>query len=112
MTPRTLHTIIEETRVTETLQTEIAANPRVDEVFEALKWRLARDPECGTLAEHPSGEYRLVFLPSVRPAKSPSLLARYQHDAMAQTVTIDWIKVYPYDDATAVSPDAFDLDGR
>lgn len=106
---RRYFTIIEENGVTETLLAEVQKDQRVDDVFEALKWRIAREPTVGVLVQETGIDYRLVYFRPSKGAKNPYVLARYLVDETAETITIDFIKVYPYDEAIAYTNPAFDI---
>lgn len=107
-----LYTIIEEDRVGRTLAEAAVAlsYPNLERVFDALVWRLARAPDCGQPFTGQDGvEYRLVRPLPLKGARNPSILARYIFDPKEETVTIDWITVYPYNDAEAVSVEEYEL---
>jgi len=112
MHSRCYFTIIEESAVTATIAQESKADPRVDDVFEALKWRVSRQPEIGNLVQHGGTDYRLIFFNPVKGAKNPFVLARYLIDAVKEEILIDWVKVYPYDDKLGYSNPAFDINGK
>ena len=109
-TPK-LYTIGEQAQVSEATTSAIAADPKADDVYEALIWRLARDPECGTpFVSAASTESRLVFVPSLRHKMNPALLAKYRFLPEEEKIWIDWVQFYPYDEAQAIDPPkAFDL---
>jgi hypothetical protein len=111
MSPRRFFTIIEDSGVTEVVATESKTDPRVDDVFEALKWRLAREPNVGTGVQHNGIDYKLVFFNPVKGAKNPYVLAKYLVDEEKEEILIEWVKVYPYDAKIAHSNPAFDIDG-
>lgn len=107
-----LFTIIEDDAVGEALADGLAEFHfnGLEKVFDALTWRLSRDPECGTKVIHASGvEFWLVRTLPAAGAKNPTILARYQINADAEAVYIDWIKVYAYNDAEAIELKAFGL---
>jgi hypothetical protein len=103
-------TIIEQPEVSNELDRARLENPRVSEVFDALTWRMAREPDCGTLVNDQGDDYRLVINCPIRGAKNPQILLRYVVDEAREEIVIDFAKVLPYDDALAYSPEAFDLD--
>jgi hypothetical protein len=106
---RVLYTIIEEPDVSATLAKEIQADSRVDDVFEALTWRLARQPEGpdSVVVEHEGVEYRLVVTRPNKDAQNPIILAKYRVFADSEEVVVDWIKVYPYDESLAYKAKEF-----
>jgi hypothetical protein len=107
-----LYTVIEDDRVGEILAAAIAEYgfELLERVFDALVWRIAREPDCGTKLLHPSGtEYRLVRMRPLAGVKNPTILARYTVDHKVGEATIDWIKVYPYDPKDAVSVAEYEL---
>lgn len=109
MLHRRYFTIIEESGVTEALAEAIKDDPRADEVFEALKWVLSRDPNQGTPVQHEGIDYKLIYFLPIKAAKNPYILARYMVMEEEEEVLIDWIKVFPYDDELAYTPPAFDI---
>ena len=100
-------TVREEHHVTEDVNFAVAQYPFAEDAFEAAKWRIARDPECGILVSgidaHPPR--RVVHFPPVRQTSSPGLLVRYY--PLPTMVVIDWVHFYPFDDGAAVLPDAY-----
>ncbi len=103
------YTIIEAPEVTDKIAASVLDNPRIEDAFEALKWRVARDPKCGTIVEHEGTTYYLVFFAPVKAAKNSSVLAKYTIDDSIGEVAIRDVFVLAYDDAIAYSPKAFDL---
>ena len=99
--------IVEDAGVSITLAESIASDARVDDVFNALTWRLAREPEAGTIVEYAGVQYRLAVLRSIKEAENPTVAVRYSVDHNIGRITIHWAKVYPYDAATAYSPEEF-----
>ena len=99
-------TVREEHRVSDDVDSAVAKYPFAEEVFEAAKWRIARDPECGTPVSrtdaHPPR--RVIHIRPLHKALSPGLLVRYY---LSDVVVIDWVHFYPFDDNAAVLPDAF-----
>ena len=49
---------------------------------------------------------RILNLPPNKVAKTPGLLVRYFQESQ-DTVVIDWVHFYPYDDSIAVYPSAY-----
>lgn len=47
-----LRTIIESDTTQKTIDKLITQHPRLEDVYEALKWRLSRRPESGTLVKN------------------------------------------------------------
>ena len=103
------YTIIEAPEVTDKIADSVRDHPRIEDVFEALKWRVARDPECGTIVEHEGTTYRLIFFAPVKAAKNSQALAKYTVDDSIGEVVIHDVFMLSYDDAIAYSPRAFDL---
>ena len=72
-------TVREEHHVTEDVNSAVAEYPFAEDVFDAAKWRIARDPECGALVSgtdaHPPR--RVVHILPVHQTSSPGLLVRY-----------------------------------
>lgn len=101
-------TIREEVAVTEAVEQAMTWTPFADDMMEAAKWRIAREPECGTLlGEHGDGLRRLMHMPSNATAKSPAMLVRYY--VVEHMAVVDWIKFIPFNPNEAVSPDAYTL---
>ena len=100
-------TVREEHHVTEDVNSAVAEYPFAEDVFDAAKWRIARDPECGALVSgtdaHPPR--RVVHILPVHQTSSPGLLVRYYR--LPTMAVIDWVHFYPFDDGTAVLPDAY-----
>lgn len=100
-------TIVEEEEVSLALDEACKKYSHANDMFEAAKWRIARQPECGTIIEDEEPYRRLLKLPPIKKSENPTLLIRYyvgKHE-----VTIDWIRFSPYDKQQAVSPPAFIL---
>ena len=81
-------------------------HPLAMDVFEAAKWRIAREPDCGT-PMHDIDESRLVLnlLPN-RLAETPGLLVRYFRESR-DVVVVDWVHFYRYEESSAVNPAAY-----
>ena len=97
-------TVREEHHVTEDVNSAVAEYPFAEDVFDAAKWRIARDPECGTLVSgtdaHPPR--RVVHILPVHQTSSPGLLVRYYR--LPTMAVIDWVHFYPFDDGNCCSP--------
>jgi hypothetical protein len=104
-----LYTIIEEESVTEALFLAVQQDRRVEDIFDALLWRIARDPTCGTEVEDKGTNFRLVKSVPLKKFESPYLLLRYRLGDQDDSIVVDWIKVLPYDVSLARSPPEFDL---
>lgn len=104
---KTLYTVVEEPEVTEALFDAIQIDARVEDIFDALVWRLARQPESGNLVEQDGVEYRVVKSLPLRLGKTPSMLMLYQFNE--SFVMVKKIVVLPYDEAQAYSPPEFDI---
>lgn len=104
------YTIVEEARVSDTIAAAVIEHPRVEEVFEALKWLVARSPDKGTVVEHEGTSYRLIIFAPIRVAKNSQILAKYTVDDIIGEIIIHDVYVLPYADADAYAPEAFDLD--
>lgn len=104
-----LFTVVEDDSVGQALADASAVSgnsgyERLERVFDALVWRLAREPKCGTASVDTSGtEYRYVKARPVSGAKNPTILVRYIVDEQSESIFIDRIKVYPYDASEAAS---------
>ena len=99
-------TVREELSVSYAIQRAAKEHPLAEDIFGAASWRISREPDCGTpLSGAPEG-YRLLNLPPNREAQTPGLLVRYIRESM-QTIMVDWIEFYPYDEARAVWPLAY-----
>lgn len=99
-------TVREELAVSNKIDRAIGIHPLVENIFDAAKWRIAREPNCGTPMDEVDGDRRVLNLPPNKVAKSPGLLVRYFQESQ-DTVVIDWIHFYPYDDSIAVYPSAY-----
>ena len=74
MFPRT---IIEEKLVEARINQALKFYPRLTEVWDAILWRLARDPRCGTQQPGSGDWYALKTLPW-KAANVPSIILLYQ----------------------------------
>ena len=103
-------TIREEHHVSDNVDAAVSKYPFAEDAFEAAKWRIARDPECGTPVSqtdaHPP--HRVVHIRPLHKADSPGILVRYHR--LSDVVVIDWVHFYPYDARTAILPDAFGVE--
>jgi len=106
------YTIVETAEVSDCIAESVKDHPRIEEVFEALKWRVARDPDCGTMVEHEGTSFRLVLFAPIEAAKNSQVLAKYTVDDDIGEVVIHKVFVMAYDQAIAYSPKAFDLDAQ
>jgi hypothetical protein len=102
-----LLTVIEEAAVSEAVDAANAEYRFAEDIFEAAKWRLAHDRGAGTPLNGFNPPQRLICIPSNQIAKSPTLLVRFT--ASDTDVTITWVKFLPYDESSAVTPDAYHL---
>ena len=93
--------------VSDDVDSAVSKYPFAEDVFEAAKWRIARDSECGTPVTHTDAHppRRVVHIRPLRQAVSPGLLVRYYR--LSDVAVIDWVRFYPFDDKAAVLPDAF-----
>ena len=87
-------TVREEHHVKDDVDSAVAKWPFAEDAFEAAKWRIARDPECGTPV-------------SQTDAHPPGILVRYYQ--LPTVVVIDWVRFYPFDDGAAVLPGAYQV---
>lgn len=55
-----LRTIIESDTTQKTIDKLITQHPRLEDVYEALKWRLSRRPESGTLVKIVKNPYWVI----------------------------------------------------
>lgn len=99
--------IREEHHVTADVDSAVSVYPFAEDIFEAAKWRITRDPECGTPVSHTETHpiRRVVHIRPLRKAGSPGLLVRYY--LLTDIVVVDWVHFYPFDGETAVQPDAY-----
>ena len=99
-------TIIEEDSVVDEVERAVSEFPSANDIFDAAKWRIARDPNSGKPIPGTNPEKKVITLPSFRIVKSPKLVVRYFFENEYE-ICIDWVKFYPYDDSEAVSPPAY-----
>jgi len=95
-----LYTVIEDDSVGQALSlAAIEHSSRlIERIFDAIVWRLARDPLCGTPFMDASGtQHRVLYPLSIKKAKNPSMIVRYTVDEKSDEVTIHRIVVMPYD---------------
>lgn len=86
-----LRTIIEERLVEARINQARAFYPRLNEVWDALLWRLARDPHCGQKQLVPGEWYALKTLPW-KAGNVPSITLIYQiqgHAVVLQSSKIE-----------------------
>jgi len=83
--------VVEETGVTETIAGASGDYSRIEDVYDALKWRLARNPESGVVLDTPQGVYYLIKTPIWKISGVPVLTALYRFDG--NEVVIISIKV-------------------
>lgn len=84
-------TVIEERSVSKYLDAQRRNVPRLDDVWDGLVWRLARDPECGFLlvgSQPPLYVIRTGNWPGF-----PTIRAVYQYEARHWRVVIKKIQV-------------------
>ena len=80
-----LRTIIAESLVEARIRQALELYPRLAEVWQALLWQLARDPECGMRQPVPGNWYALKTR-SWPGGRVPSITVLYQVTAMTVTV--------------------------
>lgn len=96
----------EEASVSEAVDQAVAEHPLAEDMFESAKWRIAREPDCGTpVTDVPQSRFVVHILPN-RDAETPGLLVRYYRESV-DLVVVDWVRFYPYDDRLAVRPGAY-----
>ena len=106
MPPFRAFTIREEFSVSEVVDRAVADHPLAEDMFESAKWRIAREPDCGTPVTDVSQPRLLVHILPNLDGHTPGMLVRY-HVADAHTIDIDWVHFYPYDEAIAIRPGAY-----
>jgi hypothetical protein len=99
--------IVEDPSVSIALADAIALDARVEDVYNALTWRLARSPKDGDVVEHDGATQRLAISRPIKEAGNPVVCVRYTLNEGIGQIVIHWAKVYPYDESTAYSPDEF-----
>jgi hypothetical protein len=93
-----LATIAETQVVSSIVDEAVSKYPFAQEVFDAAKWRIARDKNIGVPLPDISPHHFLVFITSMQIARSPSLLVRFSRKRESSCdITIDWAKFLPYD---------------
>lgn len=102
-----LLTVRDEPAVTETLEAAIAEFAMAEDIYEAAKDFVSRKPDVGEAVPNTDPVRRVVFLPPVRLGQRPGLLVRFRVEP--NLVVVEWIRFYPYDEATAVMPDAYTI---
>jgi len=81
-------------------------HPLAMDVFEAAKWRIAREPDCGTpMGELDEPRLLLNLLPN-KLAETPGLLVRYFSESR-DIIVIDWVHFYRYEEASAINPGSY-----
>lgn len=103
-------TVFEDDAVTEAIAAACLTDARVEDVFSSLVLRISRQPECGDLVQDNGVDYRLVVNRPLKISKNAIILVRYRTLIDGESLLIDWVKVYPYDDTQAYTPPAFDID--
>jgi len=99
-------TIREEDSVRDAVEQAMTWNRFADDMMEAAKWRIAREPKCGRPLEPRTDQLRrLLLMQSNVTIESPRLLVRYY--VIEHMAVIDWIRFLPFQPDQAVSPDAF-----
>jgi hypothetical protein len=83
--------VVEQTVVTATIIAEASIYPRLDEAFNALTWRLARDAESGYLLDEKHWVYKQQ---GSKKHKVPGLIALYIIDNFQVTILSIEVCVY------------------
>ena len=99
-------TIREELGVTREVERAASTHPLAADVFEAAKWRIAREPECGTPLGGIDDPHLVLYLLPNKLAESPGLLVRYFRESR-DVLVVDWVRFEPYAAAGAVNPVAY-----
>ena len=87
-----LRTICEDKSVSQTIDEAIKLSPRIEEAFDGLKWRLAREPENGVKLQGTNPEkYLFKITPLIK--NIPSITVLYEFNN--HTVTILSIRITP-----------------
>jgi hypothetical protein len=73
-------TIVESNNVVNVIHKEQTSWPRLEEVFEGMKWRLARKPESGTKLAGYEGYYLLVNNDSIEVVGLPRVVLLYTYN--------------------------------
>ena len=98
--------VIEEESVRVAVNLACQKYPQAEDMFNAATWRLARDRECGLQIEDKEPYRRIIKVNPIKGAKSPSLLVRY-YILDEDSLIVDWVKFYPFDETKAVDPLAY-----
>lgn len=98
----TARTVILEKPAEEALDAGIAQFPGLDEVYQALEWRICRDPEAGRLIK--VGLASAYVIRSKEWIKTPSLVLMYRYTEVS--VTILRARVRPFDVSDTVDESA------
>lgn len=100
-------TVREEHHVESDVDSAVAKWTFAEDVFEAAKWRIARDPDCGTPVSQTNAHppRRVVYMRPIKQAGSPGLLVRYYQ--LETIVVIEWVHFFPPDDEPSDIPDAY-----
>lgn len=96
-------TVIEEDAVSKAVEEAIERYPQAGDMFNALVWRIARDPRSGAELED-TGKW-IIKLPTVKGIGNPVLVATYTFDE--DEVVVDWVKYYDPDENGSVSLPAY-----
>ena len=102
---RRLLTVVEELAVERVIECSLTEYPELTDVMDAVVWRLARDPECGTPLR--GSRRRILFVPSNALSKSTAVLLRYR--LTAHQVIIERLWTLGFDPANAVAPAAYSV---
>ena len=100
------YTIREELSVSQEVERATQMHPLAESIFDAAKWRIAREPDCGRPLEGIDELRRVLHLPPNRDARTPGLLVRYVQ-VSRDVISVEWVHFYPYDAGAAVSPAAY-----
>lgn len=100
-------TIVETEEVQKIVDAAIKELSFAEEIFDAAKWRIARDWDLGEPIPGSSKGHRIVnFLPAKISESSGLLVRFYFEDVRA---IIDFVEFYPYDPRQAALPAAYVL---
>lgn len=97
--------VAEEPEVSAAIENAVAEYQAAEDVFNAAVWVIARAPELGTQIDAGNPGRRVLKLAPNAVAKSPGILVRYFRDG--HDLVVDWVKFLPFDEKTAVTPDAY-----
>ena len=81
-----MRSIIEEPVVTNTIDRNIANNPRVEDVFNGLKWKLARDPSSEVQISIYDEPFFIESTNNFGMKNIPVIVCLYQFDANQVTI--------------------------